>query len=151
MTNFGNNLQARTGLSQSIFWSYYTIGVVTQKFSEFDIFEAKKRIPDSGKACILKRKVAKMRFFTQKIEFIFKNRIFEIWSGYIDITPPLNCIDLPNQNLEMSKNFLFFTKLEIFLENHFSINLEFDQAIKDVFINEHEYLVVTMLGRVVSA
>uniref|UniRef100_A0A914D2N4 Checkpoint protein n=1 Tax=Acrobeloides nanus TaxID=290746 RepID=A0A914D2N4_9BILA len=36
-------------------------------------------------------------------------------------------------------------------ENNFSINLEFDQAIKNVFINENEYLVVTMLGRVVSA
>jgi hypothetical protein len=30
--------------------------------SEFDIFEAKKRFPDSRKACVLKRKVAKMRF-----------------------------------------------------------------------------------------
>ena len=32
-------------------------------FPEFDIFEAKKRFPDSGNVyCVLKRKVAKMRF-----------------------------------------------------------------------------------------
>jgi hypothetical protein len=28
--------------------------------SEFDVFEAKKRFPDSGKACVLKRKVEKL-------------------------------------------------------------------------------------------
>jgi hypothetical protein len=34
--------------------------------SEFNIFEAKKRFSDSGKAyCILKRKVAKMRFLPE--------------------------------------------------------------------------------------
>ena len=55
---------------------YYTLGGhLREKFflthldvktcgeSEYDIFEAKKRFPDSGKAyCVLKRKVAKMRF-----------------------------------------------------------------------------------------
>jgi hypothetical protein len=30
---------------------------------QFDIFEAKKRFPDSGKVCVLKRKVAKIAFF----------------------------------------------------------------------------------------
>jgi hypothetical protein len=30
--------------------------------SEFDIFEAKKRFPDSGKACVLKRKSQKCDF-----------------------------------------------------------------------------------------
>jgi hypothetical protein len=36
-----------------------------------DIFEAKKRFPDSEKACVLKQKVAKMRLlpFLPKIEF----------------------------------------------------------------------------------
>jgi hypothetical protein len=37
--------------------------------SEFDIFEAKKRFPDSEKACLLKRKIEK---FT-KIEKFVKN------------------------------------------------------------------------------
>jgi hypothetical protein len=37
--------------------------------SKFDIFEAKKRFPDSGKACILKRKVAKMRFYLKTTPF----------------------------------------------------------------------------------
>ena len=58
------------------FWGYYTIldlrenffleltalGVQTCRESEFEIFEAKKRFPDSKKVCVLKRKVAKMRF-----------------------------------------------------------------------------------------
>jgi hypothetical protein len=38
------------------------LGVKICGESEFNIFEAKKRFPDSEKACILKRKVAKMRF-----------------------------------------------------------------------------------------
>jgi hypothetical protein len=33
--------------------------------SEFDIFEAKKRFSDSGKAWVLKRKVAKIAFSLQ--------------------------------------------------------------------------------------
>jgi hypothetical protein len=36
------------------------LGVKTCGESEFDIFEEKKRFPDSGKACVLKRKVAKI-------------------------------------------------------------------------------------------
>ena len=37
---------------------------------EFDIFEAKKRFPDSGKAyCVLKRKVAKMRVLLKNDPF----------------------------------------------------------------------------------
>jgi hypothetical protein len=39
------------------------LGVKTCGEIEFDIFEAKKRFSDSGKTCVLKRKVAKMRFF----------------------------------------------------------------------------------------
>jgi hypothetical protein len=35
------------------------LGVKTCGESEFDIFEAKKRFPDSGKACVLKQKVVK--------------------------------------------------------------------------------------------
>src|SRR6185437_7217402 len=41
--------------------------------SEFDIFEAKKRFPDSKKACVLKRKVAKMRFLPENDLFWGKN------------------------------------------------------------------------------
>src|SRR3569833_695576 len=36
---------------------------------EFDIYEAKKRLLDSGKACVLKRKVAKMRFFDFSLQY----------------------------------------------------------------------------------
>ena len=31
--------------------------------SEFDIFKAKKRFPDPGKTCVLKRKLVKMQLF----------------------------------------------------------------------------------------
>jgi hypothetical protein len=41
-----------------------SLGIKTCGESEFDIFEAKKRFPDSGKACVLKRKIA-FRFNTQ--------------------------------------------------------------------------------------
>ena len=70
------------------FWSYYnTIGATHVKnfrkfFSEndtsrgktcgksdFDIYEAKKCFPDSGKACVLNRKVAKMRFFDFSLQY----------------------------------------------------------------------------------
>jgi hypothetical protein len=58
--------------------------------SEFDIFEAKKRFPDSGKACILKRKVAKMRFlrlFTSiHRPFLDQGNIF---SKFLKIFAPL--------------------------------------------------------------
>jgi hypothetical protein len=41
--------------------------------SELDIFEAKKRFPDSGKACyVLKRKVTKMRFLPKNDPFRVK-------------------------------------------------------------------------------
>ena len=49
------------------------LGVKTCGESEFDIFEAKKRFPDSGKACVLKRKVAKMRFLPKNDPFWGKN------------------------------------------------------------------------------
>jgi hypothetical protein len=55
------------------------LGIKTCGKSEFDIFEAKKCFPDSGKPCILKRKVEKCDFcpnfdlkksnFSQKIKF----------------------------------------------------------------------------------
>ena len=38
------------------------LGVKTCGESKFDIFEAKKRFSDSGKVCVLKRKVTKMQF-----------------------------------------------------------------------------------------
>jgi hypothetical protein len=49
------------------------LGVKTCGEFEFDIFEAKKRFPDSGKAyCVLKRKVAKMRFLPKNDSFWVK-------------------------------------------------------------------------------
>jgi hypothetical protein len=38
------------------------LGIKTCGEYEFDIFEAKKRFSDSGKDCVLKRKVAKIAF-----------------------------------------------------------------------------------------
>jgi hypothetical protein len=38
------------------------LGVKTCEESEFDILKEKKRLPDSGKAWVFKRKVVKMRF-----------------------------------------------------------------------------------------
>jgi hypothetical protein len=50
-----------------IFLEMAPLGVKTCGESEFDIFEAKKRFPDSEKAyCALKRKVTKMQFFALK-------------------------------------------------------------------------------------
>jgi hypothetical protein len=50
------------------------LGVKTGGESEYNIFEAKKRFPDSGKAyCVLKRKVAKKRFLTKNDPFWGKN------------------------------------------------------------------------------
>ena len=39
------------------------LGVKACRESEFDIFEAKKRCADPGKACVMKRKVVKIAFF----------------------------------------------------------------------------------------
>ena len=39
------------------------LGVKICRDFEFDIFEAKKRFPDSGKTCVLKRKIAFLRLF----------------------------------------------------------------------------------------
>jgi hypothetical protein len=41
------------------------LGVKTCKKSEIEIFEVKKRFSDPGKACVLKQKVAEMRFLLQ--------------------------------------------------------------------------------------
>jgi hypothetical protein len=46
------------------------LGVKTCRKSEFDIFETKKRFPDSEIACVLKRKVTKiafLKFFETKL------------------------------------------------------------------------------------
>jgi hypothetical protein len=45
------------------------LGVKTYGKSEFDIFEAKKRFPDSGKACVLKRKVEKSHFCDFSLQY----------------------------------------------------------------------------------
>jgi hypothetical protein len=47
---------------KKIFLEMIPLGVKTCGEFEFDIFEAKKHFPDSGKACVLKRKVAKIAF-----------------------------------------------------------------------------------------
>jgi hypothetical protein len=47
---------------KNFFLEMTPLGLKTCRESEFDIFEAKKHFPDSGKACILKRKVAKIAF-----------------------------------------------------------------------------------------
>jgi hypothetical protein len=55
--------------SSKIFLEMASLKVKTCGESEFDIFKAKKCFPDSGKACVLKRKVAKIAFssnFCQK-------------------------------------------------------------------------------------
>ena len=38
------------------------LGVKTYGESEFGIFKAKKRLPDPGKACVLKRKVVQIEY-----------------------------------------------------------------------------------------
>jgi hypothetical protein len=50
------------------------LGVKICRESEFDISEAKKRFPDSGKMyCVLKRKVAKMQLLPKNDPFLGKN------------------------------------------------------------------------------
>jgi hypothetical protein len=62
----------------NIYW-YKSLDDVPEKVSfssgesEFDIFEARKRFSDSGKACVLKRKVAKVRFLPKNDPFWGKN------------------------------------------------------------------------------
>jgi hypothetical protein len=56
--------------SKIFFLEMTLLGVKTCRESEFDIFEAKKRFADSGKICVLKQKVAKMRFLPKKITFL---------------------------------------------------------------------------------
>ena len=54
-----------------IFLEMTLLWIKTCGESEFDIFEAKKRFPDSGKEyCVLKRKVAKMRFLQKRRPFL---------------------------------------------------------------------------------
>jgi hypothetical protein len=50
---------------QKFFLEMTPLWVKTCGESEFEIFEAKKRFPDSKKACVLKRKVAKSHFCVQ--------------------------------------------------------------------------------------
>jgi hypothetical protein len=57
------------------------LGVKTCGESEFDIFEAKKRFPDSGRAyCVLKRKVAKMRFLPKNDLKMCRESKFDIYN-----------------------------------------------------------------------
>jgi hypothetical protein len=58
---------------RNFFLEITPFGVKACGKSEFDIFEVKKRFPDSGKVCVLKRKVAKMRFFLKTTPFWDKN------------------------------------------------------------------------------
>ncbi len=57
-----------------IFLEMTPLGIKTCGESEFDIFEVKRRFPDSGKVyCVLKRKVAKMQFLPKNDPFCGKN------------------------------------------------------------------------------
>jgi hypothetical protein len=47
-------------LEQDTPYQYLIIDI--EFVAESDIFEAKKRFPDSGKVCVLNRKVSKIRF-----------------------------------------------------------------------------------------
>jgi hypothetical protein len=52
----------REKIFRNFFLKMTPLGVKICRESKFDIFEVKKRFPDTGKAyCVLKRKVAKMR------------------------------------------------------------------------------------------
>jgi hypothetical protein len=63
-------LQNRRAIQWKIFLEMTPLGVKkTCVELEFDIFEEKKRFPDPGKACVLKRKVAKMRFFDFSLQY----------------------------------------------------------------------------------
>jgi hypothetical protein len=56
------------GTHMKIVSGNYSSRVKTCEEFEFDIFEAKKRFPDLGKAYyVLKRKVAKMRFLLKAV------------------------------------------------------------------------------------
>jgi hypothetical protein len=44
-------------------------GITEISAHKIDIYEAKKCFPDSRKACLLKRKVAKMRFFGFSLQY----------------------------------------------------------------------------------
>jgi hypothetical protein len=60
-----------------------SLGVKTCGKSEFEIFEAKKRFPDSGNAyCVLKRKAAKKNFCLKTTPFGVKmcgKSVFDIY------------------------------------------------------------------------
>ena len=60
-------------LNKKIFENFFlkmtSLEVKTCGESEFDIYEAKKCFPDSEKACVMKRKVAKMRFFDFSLQY----------------------------------------------------------------------------------
>ena len=68
--NFGATTQQEDHQRDKIFSENDPlIGVKTCGKFEFDIFEAKKRFPDSGKACVLKRKVAKTHFYDFSLQY----------------------------------------------------------------------------------
>ena len=60
----GRGEYPREKIFKNFFPEMIPLGVKTCEESEFDIFEAKKRFPDSEKACVLKRKVAKIALST---------------------------------------------------------------------------------------
>ena len=78
--------------------------LVVKTCEEFDIFEAKKRFPDSGKACcVLKRKVVKMRFLQQKNDpFWGKNVCY-----FLEFSDPRTF--LLQKRLFLDKNRIFAT------------------------------------------
>ena len=63
------------------------LGVKTCEESEFDIFKAKKRFPDPGKAGVLKRKVTKIAFL---LLFAPLYRVVAP-KGYIVLMDPFLC------------------------------------------------------------
>jgi hypothetical protein len=89
---------------------------------KFDILKAKKRFPDSGKACVLKRKVAKMRFLPKTTPFEVKmcgkseidiDKISQIQEKlYIDAKIRENNVFWSKNNafsyIHLGKNFLIF-------------------------------------------
>jgi hypothetical protein len=69
-TQWGGGDQPR----KKFFLEMTPLGVQICGKSEFEIFEAKKGFPDSEKAyCVLKRKIAKMRFLHKNGPFWCKN------------------------------------------------------------------------------
>jgi hypothetical protein len=69
--------------------------------SEFDIFEAKKRFPDSGKACVLKQKVAKIQTKSHFCDFSLQYKAFPK-SGKRFFTSKMSNSNFPHVALKVS-------------------------------------------------